>query len=319
MGILISPISKDDIREIVPLWNNVLPLDAITIDTLEARVLLDENFDPATFLVAREESRLVGFVVGAYARRVSLGDHDPHGDRSWITSFGVDRMHQRHGTGTKLITTLLEVFHNLGKRECLIATYAPGYFVPGIDANEYPGAISFLKRLGFEESDRPLSMDTQLALFKAGSEVEKKEKNLESAGITIRPYLRSDLMAFMKFLESNMPADWVRVSRANLRDLSRGIFPADQIYLALKGPEDEVIGYCQFEGAHFGPFGVADKYQGKGIGTVLLARTLEHMRAKGHHNAFVLWTDDVAAKVYSKFGFKETRRFSIMKKSTGGK
>ncbi len=75
-----------------------------------------------------------------------------------------------------------------------------------------------------------------------------------------------------------------------------------------------MIGYCQFEGAHFGPFGVADKYQGKGIGTVLLGRTLERMRAKGLHNAYVLWTDDVAAKVYSKFGFEETRRFAVMKK-----
>jgi mycothiol synthase len=315
MGISISPISKDDVSGVITLWNRILPLDAITINTIEGRVLLDENFDPDTFLVAREDGRIVGFVVGTYARRVSLGDHDPKGDRSWITSFGVDPASQRQGTGRKMITSLLETFKRLGKRECLVATYAPGYFVPGIDTREYSGAITFMKRLGFEETDRPLSMDTPLALFKAGPEVDLKEKSLRENGITIRPYMRTDMMGFMKFLEENMPADWVRVSRANLRDMTRGIFPVDQIFLAVTGSEEQVIGYCQFEGAHFGPFGVTEKYQGKGIGTVLLARTLEHMRAKGHHNAYVLWTDDIAAKVYSKFGFKETRRFSVMRKT----
>jgi hypothetical protein len=28
----------------------------------------------------------------------------------------------------------------------------------------------------------------------------------------------------------------------------------------------------------------------------------------------VMWTDDKAAKVYRKFGFRETRRFSILRK-----
>jgi hypothetical protein len=28
-----------------------------------------------------------------------------------------------------------------------------------------------------------------------------------------------------------------------------------------------------------------------------------------------MWTDDLAAKVYGKFGFKETRRFALLKKA----
>jgi GNAT superfamily N-acetyltransferase len=317
MGISITPVSNQDIDAVLKLWNRVLPLDAVTLDSLEARVLLDENFDENTFLVARENDRIVGFVVGTYARRVPLGDHDPKGDRCWITAFGVNPEHQKKGLASQLTDTLLGKFRSLGKKECYIATYAPGYFVPGIDIKEYSCAIALLKKHGFEETYRPLSMDTQLPLFKVTPEAEKKEQQLREQGIVIRPYTRNDLLSFLKFLEANMPADWMRVSRANLRDLTRGIFQPDQIFLAAtEGPGgSEVIGYCQFEGAHFGPFGVADKYQGKGIGTVLLGRTLERMRAKGHHNAFVLWTDDTAAKVYSKFGFKETRRFAVLRKS----
>lgn len=319
MGISVTPVSNRDIEAVLTLWNRVLPLDAVTLDSLEARVLLDENFDENTFLIARENDRIVGFVVGTYARRVPLGDHDPKGDRCWITSFGVDPEYQKKGVALQMLTSLLEKFKSLGKKECCIATYAPGYFVPGIDVKEYADAVSFLKKNGFEETYRPLSMDTQLPLFKVTPEAEKKEIQLRENGIVIRPYTRNDLLSFLKFLEANMPADWMRVSRANLRDLTRGIFQADQIFLAVSqgsdGKEPEVIGYCQFEGAHFGPFGVADKYQGKGIGTVLLGRTLERMRAKGQHCAFVLWTDDKAAKVYSKFGFNETRRFAVLRKS----
>lgn len=319
MGISVTSLSNSDIEAVLSLWNKVLPLDAVTLDSLEARVLLDENFDEDTFLVARDNDRIVGFVVGTYARRAPVGDHDPKGDRCWITSFGVYPEYRKKGVASKMLASLFEKFKSLGKKECCIATYAPGYFVPGIDIEEYADAVSFLKKIGFEETYRPLSMDTQLPLFKITPEAEKKEKTLRENGVAIRPYTRSDLLPFLKFLESNMPADWMRVSRANLRDLTRGMFQTDQIFLAVlegsDGKEAEVIGYCQFEGAHFGPFGVADKYQGKGIGTVLLGRTLEKMRAKGEHCAFVLWTDDVAAKVYSKFGFRETRRFAVLRKS----
>ncbi len=109
-----------------------------------------------------------------------------------------------------------------------------------------------------------------------------------------------------------MPTDWVRVERANLKKLGTGGFTPEQITIVTHG--ERIVGYCQFEGSHFGPFGVSDDYQGRGIGTVLLARTLDRMRTLGYHDAWVMWTDDAAAKVYSKFGFKETRRFAILKK-----
>lgn len=313
MTVSTAPISREDINGVLALWNAILALDAITLDTLEARVLLDENFDKNTFLVAHSDGQVAGFVVGTHARRVPLGDHDPKGNRSWITAFGVDPQHQRQGIGTRLVTQLLERFKSLGKNECYVSTYAAGYFTPGIDSKEYPGAIAFLKKLGFIEGEHPLSMDASIVLFKIPREVEEKESRLRQQGIEIKPYRRDYLLSFLQFMESEMPADWKRVARTNLRDLTRGLFHPDQIFVAVKG--EDVVGYCQHEGTHFGPFGVAEKYQGMGIGTVLLARTLERMRAKGHHDAWVMWTDEQAAKVYQKFGFKQTRQFVILRKS----
>jgi hypothetical protein len=49
---------------------------------------------------------------------------------------------------------------------------------------------------------------------------------------------------------------------------------------------------------------------------VLLFRHLEGMRRRGHSVAWFLWTDDTTAdRVYRPAGFRETRRYSVLRKS----
>lgn len=312
MNISIRPVTQNDIRQVIAVWNRSLPLDAVTIDEFERKIILDENFDPGTVLVATQNGNVIGFVVGMYARRVLLGDHDPENKRSWITAFAVSPESRTAGVGKKLITTLLREFHTRGKSECYVSSYAPGYFTPGIDVKEYEAGVSLLKSLGFIEDSHLLSMDASIVQYKIDREVLEKEERLKSEGIVIRQYERDDLIPFLAFMENEMPYDWLRIARRNLGDLTRGLFRLDQIFVVTRGVT--VIGYCQYEGSHFGPFGVASAYQGKGIGTVLLARTIERMRMRGLHNAWVMWTDDTAARVYGKLGFSETRRFVILKK-----
>jgi mycothiol synthase len=313
MNIVIRPIDGSDTGDLLRIWNESLPPDAITLDSLESKILLDENFNPDTFLVAVHGETVIGFIVGMYAHRISLGDHDPRGIRSWITACAVDPAYRTRGVGKHLVLGLLDIFRARGKRECYIASYPPGYITPGIDINEYPGGLAFFQTLGFTEESRPLSMDASIVRYSVDAGILEREERLKSEGITIRPYRRSDLLAYVRFMESSMPTDWLRIARRNLRDLSRGLFSTDQIFVVVK--DREIIGYCQYEGSHFGPFGVIEAYQGRGIGTVLLARTVERMRMRGLHNAWVMWTDDAAARVYTKLGFTETRRFAVMKRT----
>jgi mycothiol synthase len=313
MSIILSPFTDHDRQAILDLWSRALPLDAITEATLENRVLLDENFDPGLFLLAREGERLVGFALGHIASRMALAEHDPEGIRSWITAIGIEPGSQWEDAGSCLLYGLEERFRACGKRECYIASYPPGYFTPGIDRNNYPDLLRFLENSGYQETKQAISMDAPIVLFRVPEKTVELERKLAGEGITIRVYRPEDLLRFLDFLQHTMQTDWVRVERTNLKKISTGGFSPEQITVVTKG--DEIIGYCQFEGSHFGPFGVSDAYQGRGIGTVLLARTLERMRMQGYHNAWVMWTDDVAAKVYSKFGFAETRRFSILRKS----
>jgi len=112
-------------------------------------------------------------------------------------------------------------------------------------------------------------------------------------------------------MKLHMPGPWLEQARHNLASLVAGRFPAYGIQLACHG--DEIVGYCQFEGEHFGPFGVSEAWQGKGIGTVLVARTLCQMRKAHLHAAYVLWTGHrAAAGIYRRLGFWVTRRFAVL-------
>jgi GNAT superfamily N-acetyltransferase len=313
MSISITTYSDADREELLKLWAAALPLDAITVDILETRVLLDENFDPETFLLARSDGTLVGFVLGVHAKRMPLGDADPEGDRCWITALGVRPGANLKELGGLLISEVEKRFKKLGRKECRISGYPPGYFTPGVDVSAYKHYLELLTNHGYEVFHEALSMDAPIVLFTIPEKTLEIEKALQTDGIEIRTYRRTDLVLFMNFLERTMPSDWVRVERRNLRKIVEGGFHPGQVMVVSRG--DEIIGYCQFEGSHFGPFGVSEAFQGKGIGTVLLARTLERMRHEGFHDAWVMWTDDIAAKVYGKFGFKETRRFAMLKKN----
>ena len=315
MSTSISQYSDASREELLNLWAASLPLDGITADTLETRVLLDENFDPETFLLARDKGRLVGFVLGIHAKRMQLGDADPAGDRCWITALGVHPGENLNDVGGFLLSEVEKKFIALGKKECRVSGYPPGYFTPGIDQLAYKDLLTLFTAHSYEIFHEALSMDSSIVLFTIPEKTLSIEKTLKSDGIDIRSYRRDDLVKFMTFLEQTMPSDWVRVERRNLRKIVEGGFHPEQVMVVTKG--SDIIGYCQFEGSHFGPFGVSDAYQGRGIGTVLLARTLERMRNEGYHDAWVMWTDDIAAKVYGKFGFKETRRFAMLKKQLG--
>mgnify|MGYP001580495999 FL=1 len=313
MSTSITPYTDNARDEVLELWAASLPLDAITVDTLETRVLLDDNFDPETFLLARANGKLVGFVLGVYAKRLTLGDADPQGDRCWITALGVEPNEDLSNVGGRLLSEVEKRFKSLGKKECRVSSYPPGYFTPGIDTHAYKHILDLFLAHEYEVFHEALSMDASIVLFRVPEKTKEIQERLHSEGIEIRFYTRNDLVRFMAFLEKWMPSDWVRVERRNLRKIVEGGFHPEQVMLVTKG--EEIIGYCQFEGSHFGPFGVSGEYQARGIGTVLLARTLERMRQEGHHDAWVMWADDVAAKVYGKFGFTETRRFALLKKT----
>lgn len=302
-----------DEEEFLSLWNQALPFDPIDRSTFRRKVLLDPNFHPDWLLVAEGQGRLVGFCL-CLIRRVPLEKVGMQPETGWITAFGVRPEYRRQGIGAALLDRGLERFRQEGRQTVAIAPYTPNYFVPGVDLIGYTEGLAFLKERGFEEIDRPMSMDALLVGRDLGPWLERREILRRERGVEVRAMQPGEIPALMAMLQAHMPGDWVRHARELLLDISRGIGDYDQFTLAVK--EGEVVGYCQFEGEHFGPFGVREGMQGQGIGTALLATCLQAMQRRGLHAAFVLWTSQAnAERIYSRFGFRETRRFAVLQRT----
>lgn len=297
---------------LLALWNAALPFDPIDPGTLRRKVFLDPNFRPEWLLVATHHGELAGFCL-CLVRHVPLEKTGMQEDAGWISAFGVHPDHRRHGVGSALLDRAVELFRQAGRTAVSVAPYMPNYFVPGVDVTNYADGLMFLTHRGFVELDRPMSMDTQLAVRDLQPFLSRRERLWQAQGVQVRTMQPDEIPDLTALLQEHMPGDWVRHAREALVDITKGLGTFDQFTLARK--DDEVVGYCQFDGEHFGPFGVREDMQGRGIGTVLLAQCLDTMRRHGIHTAFVLWTsDEIAGKVYSRFGFTETRRFAVLRR-----
>ena len=65
-------------------------------------------------------------------------------------------------------------------------------------------------------------------------------------------------------------------------------------------------------GERFGCFEVSEEHRSMGIGSKILVRTLNSMKATGIRHAYFLWTSEKASHLYLRYGFKTTRKFRIM-------
>jgi GNAT superfamily N-acetyltransferase len=308
----IRPFESKDTMAFLDLWANALPLDGITLNLFERKVLLDANREPDSLVVAEEGGGLAGFALRLILRR-PIENVGLRPDDGFVTAFGVHPDFRRRGVGSALLQDSIDWFKKRDRKKILIAPYTPNYFVPGIDKENYSDGVRLFEKFGFVEYIEAIAMDAPISKFALSDKILEKEKKLLSEGIEIRTYRRGDLPGYLAFQSDLMPGPWLEDTRRNLIDLTLGLFEEDCIFLAVD--KGKIIGFCQFEGDHFGPFGVSDEYQGKSIGSVLLAKTLYQMKLKGYHCAWVLWTGmRAAAGVYCRLGFTITRKFAIMKK-----
>lgn len=311
--ISIRSYEPTDIDGVLGVLNRCLIADPLTSEQFQRKVLLDINYDPRGSLVAAANGRIVGYALGM-VRRFQLEDGAPDLDRSWISLFAVDEAYRRTGIGGKLLAGIESYFRTKGCKVAIISGYAPNYFVPGIDPVAYPEALAFFTKMGYTEVYRPLSMDSDLVRLRVPDWVPAKEQGLLEAGVEFEQYSPELILPLLEFMKAEFPGDWQRFLRDAMVRVTTGEYEPDHIWIA--HASGKVLGFAMYgDYCRFGPFGVAVNERGRGIGVILLLRTLMTMKARGMHNAWFLWTDDVAAKVYDAGGFKETRRFAYMKKA----
>lgn len=309
MSVSVRPYRGADEGALLRVWNAALTQDPMSPGLFRRKVLLDPNFAPERLLVAEDAGQLAGFVL-LLRRKVPLEGVGQEPKSAWITAFGVAPELQRCGIGTALFDAAERAAE--GCQSLALSPYVPNYFVPGIDQNAYPGAVSFLEGRGYNVYSNALSMDAPLAVWNWPEADRQRAHELEARGICIESLTPERLPEFLTFLAESMPPDWLRHARDILLDVVAGRGVWEQVSIAREG--EQILGYSQFEGHRFGPFGVREAYRSQGIGAALLGHTLTEMRQQGCHCAWLLWTGEAAARLYRRFGFRDSRRFVLLRK-----
>lgn len=305
--------SGDEVA-IVNVWNEACPEDPMSLSIFAKRVLVDPNFSSDGLILYEEGNHLVGFLL-AMVRKLPLSGSDLEPENGWITAFFVHPSARRQGIATRMMDAATAFFVERGRKRVYFSSYAPNYFVPGIDETAYRGGKSWLVKQGFRVVYPAVAMDKNLVGYAYPEDVRQLESLRNAEGYAFEALTYSHLTDVIRMNDEVFNPDWARAIREAVdRDV-----PLGQVLIARKG--DEVVGFCMYGaydgvGERFGPFGVKPELRGSGIGKILLYKCLHRMRAQGLHNAWFLWTGETspAGHLYARAGFSVTRRFEIMVK-----
>jgi len=308
----IRPFQPPDLQGVLRVLAQAMHADAIPEARFTRQVLLDPNFRAEGAPVAVLGERVIGFCL-AIARQTPLENAPSDAERGYVTLMGVAGGEQRRGLGSQLLAAAEGYLRSQNRKLVMVSSYAPGYFIPGVDVNAYAPALAFFAKNGYSEVYRPLAMQTSLWDLRQPEWVGERACKLAGEGVTIAPFNAGVTLPLIEFARREFPGDWVRVVREAIgRIVGQGDSPSRLIAAVDRG---EVVGFSHYENERFGPIGVAASQRGRGVGQVLMYRTLFAQRDVGFRAAWFLWSDDkTAARLYNGAGFKEVRRFALLRK-----
>lgn len=309
---LIRPFHPSDLPAVLSLLFTSMPVEPISESRFTRQVLLDPNFRPEGAPVAVINDQVIGFAL-SIARQTPLENAPPDADRGYITLFAVHPDHRRQHIGTALLNHCESYLRSQNRKVVMISSYAPGYFICGVDVTHYAPALSFFSHHNYKEVYRPIAMEAPLWTFQIPAWVHDKESAARAAGLSFSPYRPELTLPLLSFVQKEFPGDWVRVVRSAMDQILQGA-PASRLIIC-HDSSGGVYGFSHHDAERFGPIGTSPAHRGRGLGQALMYRTLTAQRESGYRTAWFLWSDDkTAARIYTAAGFKEVRRFALLKK-----
>lgn len=111
---------------------------------------------------------------------------------------------------------------------------------------------------------------------------QEKEKKLNEKGIKIKRAIPPEKARVLDWIEEHFQQAWRSEADVAFAKSPLNIFIAYQ--------EDEILGFACYDTTakgFFGPTGVSKKARGKGVGTVLLLKSLEALKESGYVYAVI--------------------------------
>ncbi|MBN1491073.1 MAG: GNAT family N-acetyltransferase [Phycisphaerae bacterium] len=309
-AVQIRTLESADVSAVLKVWNRALKRDPMNEGRFIGGVLCDADYwpgDDSGFFVAAHAGRPVGFL-RAIIRRHSNDRVGVEPELGWIPVVAVDPEHRRGGVGTALMNAAIGHFKRHNRKRiwvCGNTGSAPGYVFPGVDKDAYAGGLTWFHKMGFRIDHESIAMargtfDFDVAAFTA-------ESRAGGTAVQIMGLTADRVQDFFSFLAEAFPGDWNTAARMKVRSGALG-----EVLIALL--DGRVVGYCQWEGEHFGPFGVRPEVRNRKVGAQLFVEAVRRIRAADGRTVWFNWADDDVARFYGRFGLTATRQFAILVK-----
>lgn len=298
-----------DVPHLIHIWNSSLQRDPTTEARFVSWLLGDPNFasneQSGMFVAVDASNKPLGFI-RATIRHVPNETLGIEEDFGFIPVIAVDPAMFRKGIGTALLSKAMEFFKQNNRKMVFVSGKtgsAPGYVFPGVDINNYGPALQLFKKMGFTVDHEAVSM---LGIInEMDLPLKRKTAHERATDIIVSELAPCDVPAFFEFLTSSFPGDWNSAARLKISSGKLG-----EVLIAKY--QGKVVGYCQWEGEHFGPFGVCESVRNKGVGAKLFLEAAYKIQQADGRSVWFNWADPDAERFYTRQGLHSFRKFAIL-------
>jgi len=273
------PLGESLVPKIARLVNRCLEFEAVTPYTVNRCTILDPNYDPEMTIIAIDKSEPVGIVIGA--QRTKAPPELVSREHGWLKLVVVEPRYMQSGLGDQLLLAVERAMKSKGAKDVRVSDFVGWYFWPGIDLR-YQDLIRFFGDHGYIKVNENIEYEVDLLGLRPSSLVLEKEASLAAKGYAFTNASQDRRREVVEWVHSNFgPLYSHEVSETFRHDMP-------SVWLALKG--DEIVGFSAYRTSEldwFGPIGVAEEERRKGLGSVLLFKSLLSMREEGRRIALI--------------------------------
>ncbi len=275
----IRELKKEDVGELLVLVNDGMKLDKFTFPLLEENTINDEDYAPELTLLAIDDNKMVGFIMGVIRERED-------GPMGYVKILCVDPEYRRKKVASELYGKIEIRFMEKGIKKIRVYEAWPNYYMPGIDPF-YTEAICFFERNGYKKIGDTSNLKCELTGQDFSTYTE--EDNLEAKEIKIIRASKEDYDRVMEWTAKNFAPWKFEITSA---------FQNDPISLHIAIEKEEMIAFSAYEANNkgtgwFGPMGTTEAARGKGVGGILLKKCLADMKKAGFKKAIIPWVGPI--------------------------
>jgi GNAT superfamily N-acetyltransferase len=308
-----TSFKEADFPALVDCWNAFYPEKfALDAEMLRLKTVDSKVFDwGASAFEADDHGQVQGFIAVKRSANPTMF-HGPDPDAAHVAAFAYrDRI-----VGSGLLEQAKSILHQRGNTKIVFGADAD-HLLPGCP-KEMTGLCDFLTIMGFQLAGEQVDVERDLQSYEPDP---KHLAPLDARDVESRPAKRADLPALRRFLEREFPGRWTHDVMLKAEDEDPGLIET----LWVEG-DCEGFALTQFAGltkrpiggavwrlslgenwGSLGPIGVSDKLRGRGLGTALLAKGLQSLKARGACQTIIDWTTLV--DFYGGQGFQVNRTY----------